>query len=424
MPRRLLSLLSLFSILIGVCLVPLAAADQATETYQQVVSPFLSSACVECHGPDKQKSGIRLDTLARDFTNPQTSAVWTSVLEQLTTGAMPPTKVTKRPAQSSVQAVGDWIATQVRAGEAQRASATLRRLNRREYQNTIRDLLAVDLDLSIDIPSDQLQYGFDTVGAALSISATHMRQYAVIAKRAVDMAITTSAQAPRHQYEWFARRYPSKEDYDEAAKNYALPGFKSGQGSADRDRWLATGYRQRLLIPEDGLTDSGIFGAQKIHFGIETPGVYEFRARCGSRPHPSMPGTPRITMSLNGRIIMDRAVENPLDATTHFTVRVPLQPGHYEMCACNGFIAPVGQRVGQPHKLSARRLTSCGPSSRSWSSTTWNSRGRSTTAGHPRAISSCSSRVRTAAPKTSAMPPPSWSASPARPGVVRRGRAN
>lgn len=344
-------------VLLCASLTRLSAADQQSDPFRTQVMPFLATNCNECHGREKQKDGVRLDTLKPDFTDVRNTELWTAVLDQVTSGEMPPKKVTKRPTAETTKSVTTWIATQVEAAEARRASATMRRLNRREYRASIRELLDVDLDLEVDIPADQLQHGFDTVGSALAISATHLRQYQVVARRAVERAITTSTEQPRRHVEWFARRYADAHEIAQAEKEISLAGFKRGfAGETERDQWLATEYRPRLLIPEDGLTGSGIFGSWRMHFDIHTPGIYEFSVRCGARPHPAMPGTPRITMSLDGRIILDRAVEEPLDRTGIYRVRIPLEAGHHEMNACNGLIAPAAQRVSQPHKLTLEQL--------------------------------------------------------------------
>ena len=108
------------------------------------IKPFIRQHCVECHGPDKQKGEIRLDTLQHDLFDPQILEIWQGVLDQLNLGEMPPKKQ-PRPEVVKIQEVVD-ILTQSLAKAYEKTRSTggqtvLRRLNRHELRNTFRDLL-------------------------------------------------------------------------------------------------------------------------------------------------------------------------------------------------------------------------------------------------------------------------------------------
>ncbi len=118
-----------------------------------------------------------------------------AVLEQVKSGAMPPDGK-PRPAAQDVRALSDWIRRQAAAAEtAQRAAdgrVVLRRLNRNEYANTVRDLLAVDVDLKDVLPADTSTTGFDNSAEALHLSSYLMESYLAAADRVLDAAIANS----------------------------------------------------------------------------------------------------------------------------------------------------------------------------------------------------------------------------------------
>jgi hypothetical protein len=117
-----------------------ARADDALNT----LKPFLRKHCLECHGPDKQKNEIRFDTLGTDLTDRRTLEIWQDVLDQLNLGEMPPKKAAQ-PARADTARFIDALSARLRLAYAQRKSTggrtVIRRLNRLELRNTLRDLL-------------------------------------------------------------------------------------------------------------------------------------------------------------------------------------------------------------------------------------------------------------------------------------------
>ncbi len=170
---------------------PPALSAAAAKHYDEAVRPFLARHCVDCHGPVKPKGGLRLDELAPDFDHQANRDQWLSVLKRVQAGEMPP-KTKPRPPEKEVKALGDWVSAQVPAARARRAAegrVVLRRLNRNEYENTIRDLLGVEVDLKEQLPQDGAADGFDNVGAALHISSFLMEKYLEAADKALTLAI-------------------------------------------------------------------------------------------------------------------------------------------------------------------------------------------------------------------------------------------
>jgi len=190
----------------------LGAAGPAPDdrTYTEQVRPFLAKHCLECHGTEKPKGDLRLDLLAPDFAVKAGRDRWLSVLEQLAAGAMPPKKK-ERPPEGEVKAVADWIRARADGAETARRAAegrvVLRRLNRVEYEHTIRDLLGIEVDLQELLPMDSSAAGFDNVAEALHTSSFLMEKYLEAADKALGVAIANGRRPPVVK-----KRYSLKEE--------------------------------------------------------------------------------------------------------------------------------------------------------------------------------------------------------------------
>jgi mono/diheme cytochrome c family protein len=174
-----------------------AAADD--KIHEATVRPFLAKHCLECHGPKGGKKRLRLDLLPADFTAKESLARWQEVLDKLQGDDMPPPDK-PRPAQADTKAVVNWIQSAVLAADvaAQKRDGrvVLRRLNRIEYQNTIRDLLAVDVEVKDLLPEDDTSDGFDNIAETMHISPNLMEGYLQAADAALDAAIVHEPKRP------------------------------------------------------------------------------------------------------------------------------------------------------------------------------------------------------------------------------------
>jgi hypothetical protein len=135
--------------------------------FDEQVRPFLQRYCVECHGAEKTKGNLRLDRLAPDFSDAANLERWLKVQKGVQAGEIPPPKTKTSPPAKDVLVLSDWIRGKADAAATLRAAegrVVLRRLNRNEYQNTIRDLLGVDVNLKEQLPQDGAADGFDNVG--------------------------------------------------------------------------------------------------------------------------------------------------------------------------------------------------------------------------------------------------------------------
>jgi hypothetical protein len=172
--------------------VAMAADRNDTASFQAKVKPLLETHCLECHGEDVQKAGLRLDTLPADFHDEKHAGRWTHVFDKLSAGEMPP-KSRERPPQAEVTTATAFLRSALHeaslASQRKHGRVLLRRLNGTEYENTLRDLIGTKAPLKEMLPEDATTAGFDNVSSGLDVSATHFLLYQEAAARAISSAI-------------------------------------------------------------------------------------------------------------------------------------------------------------------------------------------------------------------------------------------
>ena len=169
------------------------AQQSATQTsFDKVVRTFIVENCAGCHGGDLKSGGIDLDTLRTAQSVVDNREVWELVHEKIRTGEMPP-KGIPRPDPESVKAIIHWLELEFERADRlikpDPGRVTARRLNRAEYNNTIRDLLGVDVKPAEDFPQDDSGYGFDNIGDVLSLPPVLMEKYLTAAEQVARLSV-------------------------------------------------------------------------------------------------------------------------------------------------------------------------------------------------------------------------------------------
>ena len=171
----------------------------STVSYQDKILPLLKTNCVKCHGADKQKGDIRLDTLSTDFLNDRRAAeIWHDASDQIKLGEMPPED--EKPLTSKERKlITEWVdlnlknALQKIKGEG--TEAVIRRLNRTEYQYTMEDLLGLKMDYTIGLSNDPLSPdGFLNNGKVLGMSSLQIEHYLKTARKAFGLILNDEEQ--------------------------------------------------------------------------------------------------------------------------------------------------------------------------------------------------------------------------------------
>ncbi len=201
-----------------------SVAAGAGEPIHELAAPFFRQHCLHCHGPEAAEGDLRLDQLDADLSQPTTFERWRELVTRVQLGEMPP-KDEPRPVTTQRQEFTKLLTSALKtAAKQQRAEGrvVLRRLNRVEYENTVRDLFAVNVSVKELLPEDTVSHGFDNVGAALNISPVLIERYLDAAEVVLDAAI-----APVHKLESKTERFDL---YDSLPKWFLSGVWKQDEG--------------------------------------------------------------------------------------------------------------------------------------------------------------------------------------------------
>jgi hypothetical protein len=163
-----------------------------TGGFDTLVKPFLAENCYPCHGNRKHKNGLNFEALDSVESLTDDWYRWDEVVRKLRRREMPPDEE-PQPPDHQRQAVAGWLSRELeridRLAPPDPGRVTTRRLNRTEYNNTIRDLLGVDVRPADDFPQDDSGYGFDNIADVLSLSPVLMEKYLSAADKVARLAL-------------------------------------------------------------------------------------------------------------------------------------------------------------------------------------------------------------------------------------------
>jgi hypothetical protein len=166
----------------------LHAAD--APSFEKTVSPLLTKTCAPCHNPNFSSGGVNLAPFNNASTLTSNREGWDVIVRKISAGEMPPKGIPVPAGMDEViKYLTDEFDRQDRATKPDPGRVTARRLNRAEYTNTIRDLLAVDFRAQSTFPTDDLGNGFDNIGDVLTISPVLMEKYLGAAQRIASRAV-------------------------------------------------------------------------------------------------------------------------------------------------------------------------------------------------------------------------------------------
>lgn len=170
----------------------LEPAHASAGSFDTLVAPFLAEYCYRCHGNKKQEKELNLEAFQSAASLKEHRESWEEVARKLREAEMPPLEE-EQPGDQQRQGVAEWIERELeridRTTPPDPGRVTARRLNRTEYNNTIRDLLGVDPRPADDFPQDDSGYGFDNIADVLSLSPVLMEKYVTAADRVVRLAL-------------------------------------------------------------------------------------------------------------------------------------------------------------------------------------------------------------------------------------------
>ena len=289
---------------------------RASLSYQKDIVPLLDRHCYSCHGNGKKKGDFALDVFKSDAEATLDPKFWQKVLENVRGHTMPPEgKPQPKPAER--EQLTRWIEAEVFACDCDNPDpgrVTLRRLNRAEYNNSIRDLVGVNFQPADDFPADDSGYGFDNIGDVLSVPPVLLEKYLAAAEKIVETAIL-----PRDPAEERIRRFPSVE------LNGSAP-------SDDQDGW------KKLTREGD------IF----VNVPLAQGGEYALRARAYGEQFGPEP--PRLRFRINKDEVQTFDVPAESERPQVYEARVKLSPGTNRFSA-----AYINNLVNNTHKDPRKR---------------------------------------------------------------------
>lgn len=183
----------------------LSASSAQAAPGKEAIEPILKQYCFDCHGYGGEEGGMALDKLLAQKDPAAHRDRWLRVWRNLRSQIMPPSDMAQ-PSREERARVIDWIeraAFEIDPEHPDPGRVTVRRLNRQEYHYTILDLLGVDFNTTVEFPVDDTGYGFDTVGAVLSLSPLLVEKYYDAAQTIVDEAVPEDHNAKNYKRIFF-----------------------------------------------------------------------------------------------------------------------------------------------------------------------------------------------------------------------------
>ena len=156
------------------------------------VSNLLRRECFDCHGDVEPEGGISLTQLATQQFGDSQKEAWWKVLNNVRAGTMPPPEQSSEITPQERRDLARWIkfdVFQIDPSDPDPGKVTIRRLNRTEYANTIRDLMGIEFNADVVFPPDDTGFGFDNIGDALSLSPMMVEKYLAAATEIVDKSV-------------------------------------------------------------------------------------------------------------------------------------------------------------------------------------------------------------------------------------------
>lgn len=182
---------SISAVCLAACLSLCCQAASAAPDFKKEIEPILSQYCYDCHADGVAKGDFAMDDYKTLEEHLADMPLWLRVWDNSRSQLMPPSNK-KQPSDEQRRLLAEWIEQKVFKLDRDNPDpgrVTIRRLNRQEYENTVKDLLGVDFDAEDALPPDDTGYGFDTIGDVLSISPMLMEKYLAAARSIVSQAV-------------------------------------------------------------------------------------------------------------------------------------------------------------------------------------------------------------------------------------------
>jgi hypothetical protein len=316
MPVPLRSLLLRPALLL--CLCTGSRADDHAAVFEDKILPILEDHCFSCHGEGEDKGKVSFDTFGSTDELMKQTALWEHALKNIRAGMMPPAKK-KRPSAEDLAMLEEWIKRgplKLDPANPDPGRVTLRRLNRVEYRNTVRELTGHDFRTDEEFPADDTGYGFDNIGDVLSTSPLLLEKYMQAAETIVAKGMPLENRVTPQ------RNYPA--------------GIFRGQGQQGEGDWE---YRLSLYEPAD-LT---------AQLEIKQAGTYRILLNATARGSFSYdPGRATAAWYVKGEKLVEQEMKWSPAQKLESSIEVKWEAGTYPLRLT---LAPLVDKSEQPPDL-------------------------------------------------------------------------
>ncbi|MEX2142131.1 MAG: DUF1592 domain-containing protein [Pirellulales bacterium] len=274
-----------------------AAEPEASVTYRESIQPLLETYCYACHGDGETNGGVAFDGLKSPAESAGNRQLWWRVLKNVRAGIMPP-EGEDRPNAEEARQLEQWVKRQAFAidpHDPDPGRVTVRRLNREEYRNTIRDLMGIDFKAFEEFPPDDSGYGFDNIGDVLSVSPLLLEKYLQAAETIVTEAVPTVSKLVREQ-------------------TLAGRDFRDAEGQRFEQ---LTFYEEALVAKTFEAPQSGDY---RIHARLFVRGAFDFD-----------PGRAEVSFKLDGQKRWQEELKWEDNKRVEFQLNEKLEPGEHRI---------------------------------------------------------------------------------------------
>ncbi len=259
---------------------------------EKQINPIHEEYCWDCHGDGASKGGLALDKHADPKAMLADRQMWKHVIENVTQRVMPPDRK-PQPSDQQRDLLVKWIEEEVFKTDCSNPDpgrVTIRRLNRVEYNNTIRDLVGVDFQPAADFPADDSGYGFDNIGDVLSLPPIMLEKYMAASEKIMNQAIVVgNPNRPKDHYHW--QRLDGGTKFGDTARVLVSNGEISKEHTFPKDGEYIFRVRafQQRGGPEHAKMSVRLGGIDLKQFDVSNeeanPATFEVRTRVNAGKH-------------------------------------------------------------------------------------------------------------------------------------------
>ena len=184
------------------------------EVFETTILPLVDNYCIDCHDDDESEGDVSFEDLHSPLQVLENRTTWEKAFKQLGIGGMPPTDKKKRPTRAEFETFVEWLDLKLYHCDCDVVDdvgrETIHRLNKTEYNNTVRDLLGVDIRPADDFPSDDVGYGFNNIADVLSLPPLLLEKYVDAAEKIAAAAVRSESLDNQKQRIVFTRPSDNK----------------------------------------------------------------------------------------------------------------------------------------------------------------------------------------------------------------------